>query len=76
MQILTDLMIRIDPRSDVEQIGAVYQQLKTLEGIKHVTRGARVGNIIRVEYDADRIRGPKIMEFVRQNGLKGDLIGM
>lgn len=72
----TNLMVDVRPSPSVGDMSHLEELLRTQQGVYSTRISDRVGHLLLVEYDAERISSRSILERVRSEGFDARLIGM
>ena len=71
-----DAMIATRGALSDAQFAQVAQQVRTIEGVKQITRSQRIPRVIWVSYHTGKTRALAILNQLTQSGFKASLIGM
>jgi hypothetical protein len=73
---LADVTLHIADDLDADQRAAVEEQLRALDGVVSVHNAAETPHLTVVEYNTAKLKSANLLETVRANGYRVDMIGM
>ena len=73
---LSDVLIHIDEKPNESEQKDLVGQLRNLEGVIAPSFSLKKNNFLFISYNSDTINSLTLLEKVRENGFKAQLVGL